>query len=113
MLAVIGGRDFKDYDLMKQALDRMAPKKVISGGARGADILAERYCEEHEIDNVIYRPNWDLGSKPHEYERNVFIIHECTEVIAFWDGKSPGTKHCLDLAKEKGKQITVIPYFSA
>jgi hypothetical protein len=111
MLAVIGGRDFKDYDLMCQALDRLEFKKVVSGGARGADLLAEKYCAEHKIDNIIYRPNWDINSaKPHDYERNVFIIHECTEVIAFWDGVSPGTKHGIELAKNQGKKITIIPY---
>jgi hypothetical protein len=112
MIAVVGGRDFKDYDLMKQVLDKVNPRKIISGGARGADILAEQYCKEHNIDNVIYRPNWDLcgGNKFYGYERNVFIIHEAREVIAFWDGASPGTKHCIELARAQSKKLTVINY---
>jgi hypothetical protein len=111
MLAVIGGRDFKDYDLMCQVLNDMKFKKIVSGGARGADILAEQYCKEFKIDNIIYRPNWDIeAAKPHGYERNVFMIHEAHEVVAFWDGVSPGTKHCIELARKKGIPLRIIPY---
>lgn len=109
-LAVVGGRDFKDYELMVQVLNKFDYTKIISGGARGADILAERYCKEHNIDNIIYRPNWDMYGKLSGYERNVFIIHEADEVVAFWDGKSPGTKHCIELAIQKQKKLTVINY---
>jgi hypothetical protein len=112
MVAVVGGRDFKDYNLMKQVLDGIKPKKIISGGARGADILAEQYSAENEIPNVIYRPNWaEHGAgKFYGYERNVFIIHEATSVVAFWDGKSLGTKHCIELALKQKKNLTVINY---
>lgn len=110
VLAVVGGREFTDYDLMVQVLSKLKPTKIISGGARGADLLAERYCEEYQIDNIIYRPNWDMYGKLSGYERNVFIIHEAAEVVAFWDGKSPGTKHCIELALEKKKPLKVINY---
>jgi hypothetical protein len=111
MLAVVGGRDFKDYDLMKQVLDEMKPSKIISGGMRGADILAEKYAIENDIDNLIYRPNdWADYNKMSGYERNVFIMHEATCVVAFWDGKSSGTKHCIELALKAKKKLTVINY---
>jgi hypothetical protein len=111
MLAVVGGRNFHDYELMKQAINNIKPKKIISGGARGADLLAEQYCKEYNIDNIIYRPNdWDSYNKLSGYDRNVFIIHEASEVIAFWDGSSPGTKHCIELALKAKKKLTVINY---
>lgn len=29
-------------------------------------------------------------------------------VIAFWDGNSKGTKHTIDIAREKGKEVKVV-----
>ena len=31
-------------------------------------------------------------------------------LIAFWDGKSKGTKHMIDLAEKQGLKIKVVKY---
>ena len=47
---VAGSRTFTDYELMKSKLDKLLINHndvvVVSGGARGADTLAERYAKE-------------------------------------------------------------------
>ena len=40
--------------------------------------------------------------------RNRLIIDDCDKVLAFWDGKSRGTKQSLDYAERKGKLIRII-----
>jgi hypothetical protein len=40
--------------------------------------------------------------------RNKLIVEVCDEVIAFWDGKSTGTKHSINYAKELGKPFQII-----
>jgi len=41
-------------------------------------------------------------------ERNKLIVEECDCVLAFWDGKSRGTKFTLDYATEKKKPIKIV-----
>ena len=40
--------------------------------------------------------------------RNVEIITLADKIIAFWDGKSKGTKFVIDYAKSRGKDVEVI-----
>ena len=44
-VAVVGGRDFNDYEKMKKILDEIGPDVIVSGGANGADKLAEKMNE--------------------------------------------------------------------
>lgn len=39
--------------------------------------------------------------------RNDLIIDYADEVIAFWDGKSRGTKYVIEKCKSKNKKVTV------
>ena len=61
-LAVIGSRDFTNYQELKDALDKVATHVkidlIISGRARGTDMLAERYAAEKEIPTLIFPPDW-------------------------------------------------------
>jgi hypothetical protein len=112
-LAIIGSRDFDDYLLMKKELEFFIPKiqMIISGGARGADKLSERLAAEFNIPIKIYEAEWDKYGKRAGYIRNELIINDCDAVIAFWDGKSKGTKHSLDLANKQNKATKII-YFN-
>lgn len=107
-LAVVGSRTFNDYEYMVETLKWFDIKKIISGGARGADKCAERYAAEHGIDFQVFEANWDKFGKSAGYRRNVQIIEAADEVVAFWDGKSPGTQHDIQLAEERGKPVYII-----
>ena len=48
-LAVIGSRDFDDYEFLKKILVYHPCTQIISGGARGADSLAKKYAKEFNI----------------------------------------------------------------
>ena len=113
-VAVVGSRDFDDFDYLSAILDctRNLPgiDLIISGGARGADRLAEQYAKQHTIPIKIFYAEWDKYGKSAGYRRNIDIINEAEMVIAFWDGKSKGTKHSIDLAKKQGKLISVYTF---
>ena len=80
---------------------------IISGGARGADALGERFAKEHDIECVVYRADWNKYGKRAGFIRNHDIINACTHCVAFWDGESRGTKHDIDLCREQGKECIV------
>lgn len=111
-LAVIGGRDFDDYELLKSELDKHLKNisLISSGGAVGADLLGERYAIDNDIDTLIFKPEWDKYGRSAAFVRNKTIIENCDKVIAFWDGKSKGTKNSIDIAYKLGKTVKIIRY---
>lgn len=104
-LAVVGSRDFDDYEFLKKMLNYHPCTQIISGGARGADTLAKRYAAEHGIPIKEFIPDWDTHGKSAGYLRNRQIIDASDELVAFWNKISRGTKHSIDLAENAGKPI--------
>jgi hypothetical protein len=101
-VAVVGSRSFNDYEQVKRVLDQYSISLIISGGAKGADKLAERYAKENNIPTSIYLPNYDEFGKRAPLIRNDKIVDEAELVIAFWDGESRGTKYTIMKAYQKG-----------
>ena len=115
-VAVIASRDFNDYESLSRILKALLHKHgpcvtIISGGARGADSLAERFCDENNVDKIIFKPNKLMSNYGYAcYLRNQQIIDKCDAVIAFWDGKSRGTKHAIDLARQQNKPVKLVRF---
>lgn len=109
-VAVIGLRNFDDYDRVKRILDLYPITVIVSGGAAGADSLGERYANEKGLQKEIYVPQWDLFGKSAGFLRNITIIENCDMVVAFWDATSKGTKDSIDKARAL-KKTTLIAYF--
>jgi hypothetical protein len=108
-LAIVGSRTFNDYELLCGVIDEVKDiELIISGGANGADSLAEKYAKDHSIPTKIYHADWNKYGKRAGYIRNVDIITNCDCVIAFWDCKSKGTKHSIDLANTQKKKLLII-----
>ena len=106
-LAVVGSRTFNDYEYLKKILSWFSCKRIISGGAQGADTLAKRYAAEHAIPFKEYLPNWDLYGMSAGFIRNKLIVDDADELVAFHDGKSKGTAHSIKLAEEAGKPVHI------
>jgi ABC-type enterochelin transport system substrate-binding protein len=111
---IAGGRDFKNYELLKEKCQKILANQkeviIISGGANGADKLGEQYAQEygHKVEKFL--ADWDKFGKSAGYIRNKEMADNADALIAFWDGVSKGTKHMIDLAKEKELKIRVIKY---
>ena len=109
-VAVVGGREFNDYVLLAEELQQHVPFILVSGGARGADSLAERFANKHGLEKLIFEADWNKYGKSAGYRRNVTIVEHADLVIAFWDGKSKGTKHTIDIAEKKGVPSSIVSY---
>jgi hypothetical protein len=84
---------------------------IISGGAAGADSLAERYATYWDIQITVVKPDWEKHGKVAGFIRNQEMIDLVPDmVIAFWDGKSKGTADIINRAK-KAKIKTLIVYY--
>ena len=113
-LAIVGGRDFSDYDYMKECLRKYREGhtilKVVSGGARGADSLGARWADENGIPKQEFLPDWNRYGKSAGFRRNRTIVDNCDAVAAFWDGRSRGTENTIALARAAGKPVQIYKY---
>jgi hypothetical protein len=109
-LAVVGSRGFKDYDRVCKVLDEYSIGIVVSGGADGADDLAKRYAKERGLVLVELIPDWKRHGRSAGMIRNQDIVKRCDRMVAFWDGKSPGTADAIDKAKKLKKPVQVERY---
>lgn len=110
-VAVIGSRDFDDFDLMVETLKEIDISEIVSGGARGADRMAERYSKEYlKRDPKVFYADWKNNPDYAGFERNKDIVDYADVVVAFWDGESPGTKDAITYAKRKRKPVKLVFY---
>lgn len=109
-IAVIGSRIFTDFDLLKKELDEYPPFILVSGGAKGAETLAEQYADEKGYEKIIHLPDKKKHGRGAYRRRNQLIVEDADEMIAFCLGESKGTKHSLELARKKGIPVTIIKF---
>lgn len=110
-IAVVGSRSFDNYLLLRNyLLNYFHPFILISGGAQGADSLAESFADNKHLKKNIYRAEWDKYGKSAGPIRNKKMVEDADIIVAFWDGESKGTKMTIDYAKEKGKPVYVVMY---
>lgn len=108
-VAVVGSRDFPNLDWVTYfVLDQPKDATVITGGARGVDRAAEDAARRRGCNLLVIDADWETHGKAAGYRRNVQIVEEAECVVAFWDGKSKGTKHTIDLALKHHKRLEVI-----
>jgi len=111
-LAIIGSRTFNDYETLKATLEpyERSITEVISGGAKGADTLGERWAIEHNKETTIFYPDWNKLGKSAGFIRNKDIVENSDGVLAFWDGKSKGTQHSFTLCKKLDVPLKVVVF---
>ena len=111
---IAGGRDFDNYLYLCEVCDHMLQNKsdieVVSGVARGADTLGEKYAKERGYALKRFPADWNkngLGAGP---IRNKEMGNYGDALIAFWDGSSKGTKNMIEVARANNLQIKVSIY---
>ena len=114
-LIVAGSRSFSDYALLSEALDQLLSDvedeiEIVSGTASGADRLGERYALEHNYHLTKFPADWQRFGRSAGYRRNVDMANYADALAAFWDGSSKGTKHMIDIAKDKQLLVCVINF---
>jgi hypothetical protein len=116
VVIVAGSRYFNNEALLFKYLDAFKKKfldrtlVILSGGAKGADSLGEKWARENEISCKVFPADWDKHGKAAGPIRNKQMAEYADALILFWDGKSRGSKHMLDTAKELGLKTKVIMY---
>lgn len=123
-IIVAGGRDFNDYDLLHSSLVELLFEiddtntteiEFVSGTCRGADVLGEQFAYNYNYDAKRFPANWNEFGKRAGWVRNCDMAKYASEadhgiLVAFWDGKSKGTKNMIDIANRYGLDVKVVRY---
>ena len=109
-LAIIGSRSCPPIEI--EAYLKYIPDTIVSGGAKGADTYAREFAQKHNLQLIEFLPDYEKYGRGAPLVRNKLIVEECDCLIAFWDGKSRGTKFTIDFAKQQGKPIKIVNYIT-
>lgn len=110
---VAGTRTFNDYDNLKEILKAgydIENLEIVSGGARGADKLGERFAHEHDLPLKIFPADWNRYGKPAGMIRNKQMAEYADVAVVFWDGRSKGTANMIKQMCTLGKNVKIFRY---
>jgi len=100
-LLVCGGRNFRDYDLLRETLDKIeGTVELAHGGASGADSMAGTYASARGWDVSVFQADWRTHGRAAGPKRNQRMLDEFKPdlVIAF-----PGGYGTADMVKRANK----------
>ena len=113
-VVVCGSRDFNDYEIAKEFIKECLEKEktvneiiILSGGARGADAIGERYAIENGLEIERYPAEWKIYGRGAGPIRNKKMAEACDVAICFWDGQSRGTKSMISCAEKLKKTVYI------
>lgn len=132
-IIVAGGRDFNDYGAVESELREIINNdflghsiSIVSGKAKGADSLGIRFAEKWGMKTYEFPAEWDnldvpnsvikytTYGKPYNavagHNRNRKMAEFADVLVAFWDGKSRGTKNMIKTMERMGKEVYVAYY---
>ena len=112
---IAGTRTLEDYELVKQYADYKLSKiteqiEIVSGGADGADALGERYARERGYSIKVFPAEWEKYGRSAGPRRNKQMAEYADALLAYWDGKSRGTKNMIDEARKRQLKIGIKMY---
>ena len=88
--------------------------EVISGMARGFDIIGAQWATQRQMNLTKMPANWETHGKGAGMLRNSQMASYAVEhgshslLIAFWDKKSKGTKNMIDKAASMGIPVVIV-----
>lgn len=107
-IAIVGSRDFSRLDKIGDFVrDLPRDTVIVSGGARGVDTAAAAAARARGLEVVVYLPDWKKFGQSAGFLRNETIVQDSDEIVAFWNGRSNGTRHSIGLARRNGKRVRI------
>ena len=110
-IVVAGGREYENYPELSQKLDRVISElntppgmklNIVSGGARGADTLAEKYAQERGLGLQVFKADWEGQGLNAGMNRNRQMAEAGDILVAFPGGS--GTENMIQqMTQDFGK----------
>ena len=108
-IALTGGLDYQDHNAIWDVLDQTKQKHtdmilLHGGGKTGAELIAAKWADNRNVDQVIFLPDWKSHSKAAPFKRN----DELLKVMPIGIIACPGNginENLVDKAKKLGIPI--------
>lgn len=111
-LIIAGSRTFNNFKLIRQTLDdeKNSIAEVVCGEAKGADLYGKAWAQYHDIPVKSFPADWQSYGSAAGYIRNHEMGDYADELVAFWDGRSPGTKEMIEYMQKLHKPVRVVEF---
>tara|TARA_R110001583_G_scaffold38377_1_gene124060 strand:+ start:113 stop:463 length:351 start_codon:yes stop_codon:yes gene_type:complete len=114
-LIIAGGRNFTDYKKLCQICDNILQDQtnieIVSGAYfKGADQLGEKYAAEKGFLLTKFPADWKRFGRAAGPKRNEQMAIYAEALVAFWNGKSKGTKNMINLVKSSHLKVVIYNY---
>jgi hypothetical protein len=109
-ILVSGSRTWTDGHAIRSRLKTCGPPgTVITGGARGADQLAETVARSLGFETETYPADWRGKGRKAGIIRNLEMLDSKPDIVlAFQHNNSRGTQHVIDEARRRGIRLWII-----
>ena len=111
-LAIVGSREFENYDLLCAEVAKIQKTQkidlIVSGGAKGADTLAKKFAALNHIPLMEFLPDYDRYGRGAPLQRNTLIVKNANWVLAFVTASSKGTWDTLRKAESARKRVIIV-----
>jgi len=99
-IGITGSRAFQNEKLLFEHLDILRKQyefiTLVSGGARGADTIAELYAKRNNLNIIVYLPDYEKYGKTAPFVRNTDLpCHGTRDTIT-----KAGSKPIIILSSE-------------
>ena len=105
-LLIVGSRSISEFDIENYVPSDVS--LIITGGANGVDLIAEKYADKHRISKLVLRPDYKRFGRGAPLKRNEEMVDISDRVLVIWDGMSKGTLYTIEYAEKKNKLIAVV-----
>lgn len=112
-IGIVGSRNFNRWDLVVSEMNKLIdthgqPNTIISGGAKGADSMAETWAKTNGCEMIVHPALWNKYGKRAAYLRNKDIVRDSDMLLAFPSKSGRGTQMTINLSQDKGIPIIII-----
>jgi hypothetical protein len=110
-IGIVGSREFANWEQLKITIDKFIESDedvIISGGAKGADSMAQRYAKEFGYDIEIKYPKYARYGRSATFIRNERIVRASDVILAFYQKgrfQQGGTANSAGWARKLGIEL--------
>lgn len=105
-ILIAGSRSYNDYEEFRDIMNFICKDynniEIVSGGANGADFLAEKYAKEYKLKLTFLKLNGI-------YMENQPAIKEISKCKTIFHNPLPAYVFVFGMASQKGQNIILMP----
>jgi predicted Rossmann fold nucleotide-binding protein DprA/Smf involved in DNA uptake len=108
-VGIVGSRHFAALDQVEDYVRSLPPgASLVTGSASGVDAAATRVARSRGLPVQVVAASFEeLGDAERAAERNRRLVGISDILVAFWDGRSQGTRQTIERALDAGKEVHV------